>query len=263
MSTTPEPTPSGAVRVERDGAVVRIHLDRPPHNILSRGLNRALAAAVAEHAPDPSVAALVLDGGAARGFSAGVEVAEHTPETVEGMLADFHAVVRALWAAPCLTLAAVHGFAMGGGLELALACDLVVAEENARLGLPEVALGAYPPVAAALLPGRIGWARACELVLGGDPITVERALALGIVNRSCAAGALQGEVARFLGPFLNKSPAVLRAAKHALREGAGGGPADALARIERLYLDELMKLEDAREGVRAFVDKRAPRFRNG
>lgn len=250
------------IDVVRDGAVVRISLARPPMNILDRPLNRALATAVHEHSRDPDVAVIVLDGGTARGFSSGVEVADHTPDKVEGMLSDFHAAIRELWAAPCPSIAAVHGFAMGGGFELALACDMVVVESDARLGFPEIALGCYPPAAAAILPTRAGWAVASELVLTGEDIDAARAREAGLVNRVCKPGRLKDETQRLTDALLAKSPAVLREAKRALREGAEASPRNALARIENGFLGTLMQLEDAQEGINAFLEKREPRFRN-
>ena len=261
---------TGMLRVVRSGAVARLTLERAPVNALDRPLSRALADALSEISRDSSVAALVLDG-AGRGFSAGVEVGDHVPSLVEGMLSDFHSAVRALAGAPFPTLAAVHGFALGGGLELALACDLVVAEADARLGFPEIRLGAYPPVAAAVLPARIGWAAACELVLGGEELAPERAAALGLVNRVCAPGAREDAIQSLLGPLLAHSPAVVRAAKAALREGASRpasavaprpGMGDALERIETRYLADLVALHDAEEGVRAWLEKRPPMWGN-
>jgi len=253
---------SAGPEVRREGGVARVSLAKPPLNVLDRALDRALAEAVEMLAADRDIVAIVVDGGGARGFSAGVEVADHVPGSVEGMLEDFHGVVRSLLRAECVTVAAIHGFALGGGFELALACDLVVCEESAQLGFPEITLGCYPPVAAALLPARVGWAAACELALTGEPVTVARAHALGLVNRVCAAGELRAETDRLLGALTAKSPAVLREAKRALRDGAGHGPAQALRRIEARYLGELMRLEDASEGIRAFQEKRAPRWRN-
>ena len=253
---------STPLHVMREGALARVSLARPPLNILDRALDRALAEAVTDLAADTDVAVLVLGGGTARGFSAGVEVADHVPGRVDGMLEDFHAAIRALWRADCVTVAAVHGFALGGGLELALACDLIVAEESARLGLPEVALGAYPPAAAAMLPARLGWARACELALTGEPLSGRRAHELGLVNRLARSGALGPATDALIAPLLAKSPAVLREAKRALREGAERPPAEALGRIERRYLRDLMRLEDAHEGIRAFVEKRPPEWKN-
>ena len=254
---------AGTVRVRREGAVARVSLDRAPLNVLDRPLGRALADAVAAIAADRDVAVLVMDGGDARGFSAGVEVADHTPELVGEMLAAFHGAVRALWACACPSVALVHGFAMGGGLELALACDQVVVESDARLGFPEIALGCYPPVAAAILPARIGWAAANDLVLGGEPFTSEHALALGLVNRICAPGAREAACAELVAPLLRHSPAVLREARLSLKIGEGGAQEAALTAIEKRYLDTLMKLGDANEGIAAWLAKRAPQWRNG
>jgi cyclohexa-1,5-dienecarbonyl-CoA hydratase len=253
--------PPGRVRVRREGLVAWIELDRPPLNVLDRALGTALADAVLALAGEPDVAAIVLDGGEARGFSAGVEVSDHVPGKVAGMLRDFHAAIRALWAADCPVVAAVHGFAMGGGLELALACDLIAVESDARLGLPEIRLGAYPPVAAAVLPARVGWAMAAELVLGGENLAPARAHALGLVNRVCAPGARRAAAAELLAPILAHSPAVMREAKRALREGAAGQDA-VLGRIERRYVHDLMRLGDAAEGIAAFLEKRSPEWRN-
>ncbi|NOT33684.1 MAG: enoyl-CoA hydratase [Candidatus Eisenbacteria bacterium] len=263
MSTPRDAAPTGDVplRVIREGPVLRLTLARPPLNVLSRSLNRAIAAQVKAAAEDPGAIAIVIDGGDSRGFSAGVEVADHVPETIDPMLADFHAAIRALWAFDGVSLALIHGVALGGGLELALACDLVIATEDARLGLPEIALGCYPPVAAAVLPSRIGWATACELVLGGEPIPASRALALGLVNRVCAPAGLREAGDALLAPILTRSRAALREAKRALRDGAPDAEGS-LARIERRYTSELMRLSDAGEGVAAFMEKRPPRWRH-
>jgi cyclohexa-1,5-dienecarbonyl-CoA hydratase len=250
------------VAIERLGAAARISLARPPLNVLDRALNRALEGAVRTLGEDRAVAVIVLDGGAAKGFSAGVEVADHTPDRVAGMLADFHGAIRALWQAPCPTLAVIHGFALGGGLELAISCDMVLVTGDARLGFPEIRLGCYPPVAAALLPARIGWAAASELVLAGEEITPERALGLGLVNRLCDPGALAAARDALLEPLLARSPAVLREAKRALNAGAGAAALAALEGIERRYLGDLMRLEDANEGIRAFMERRPPDFSN-
>lgn len=253
---------STPVRVARAGAVVTLSLDRPPLNVLDRPLNRALAEALRAHGADRDVAAIVIDGGTANGFSAGVEVADHTPERVAGMLEDFHGAIRALWETPCPTLAVIHGFALGGGFELAISCDMVVTTMDAKLGFPEIRLGCYPPVAAALLPSRVGWVVASELVLAGEEIEPERAMALGLVNRICAHDSLAVTRDVLLRPLLRKSPAVLREAKKALWESAGRGAHAALERIERRYLGDLMQLEDANEGIRAFLERRDPEFAN-
>jgi enoyl-CoA hydratase/carnithine racemase len=138
----------------------------------------------------------------------------------------------------------------------------VVAESDAKLAFPEIALGCYPPVAAALLPARVGWGAACEWTLTGDPVSVARAHALGIVQRVCAPGAREAETARLVASLLARSPAVLREAKRALREGAGAAALAALRRIEVRYLERLMPLEDAAEGIRAHAEKREPRWQN-
>ena len=250
------------VQVERAGAVARVRLDRPPLNVLDRPTSRGLAEALDGLAGADAIAAVVISGGSARAFSAGVEIADHVPESAPGMLEDFHAAIRAVARCESVTIAAIRGLALGGGFELALACDLLVAEEDAKLGLPEIQLGCYPPVAAALLPARAGWAVACEFALLGEPMTPARAHALGLVNRVCPPGALDPAVDELMRPLLRLSPAVLREAKRALREGAGRAFPAALRAVERRFLGDLLRLSDAEEGIRAFLEKRAPGWRN-
>jgi cyclohexa-1,5-dienecarbonyl-CoA hydratase len=243
------------------GGVARLSLARPPLNILTIAMMREVAAALEAGAREPGLKALVV---AAEGkaFSAGAAVEEHTADLVAEMLEAFHAMIRRLRNFPALTVAAVQGAALGGGCELATACDLVVAAEGARLGQPEVALGVFPPAAAALFPALIGRGRALELLLTGEAVTAAEAARLGLIARAVPAEALEREVAALVARVQDKSAAVLRLAKRAVLQGLGQPFEAALERAEAIYLKELMATADAAEGLRAFLEKRQPAWKD-
>lgn len=245
------------LRLEADGPVRRLTLDRPPLNVLDIAMLRELQEAAAQVAADPSAAVLVVTG-EGKAFSAGVDVADHTEDRVEDMITAFHAALERLAGLDLPVVAAVNGAALGGGLEVALACDLIVAREGAKLGQPEIQLGVFPPYAAAVLPGMVGAARALDLCLTGRTFTAEEGLAMGLVQRVFSRDGFPEEANAFVASLAALSPAVLRMTKGAVRMGATEPPDRALRAIERRYLDDLMKLDDAREGLAAFMEKRPP-----
>src|SRR5512143_125393 len=171
---------SNLVQLRIDGRVARLTLDRPPLHILDFPMMEALAAAVAKVAAEPGVAVAILSATGDKALSAGVDIKIHTPEQAPAMLQRFHEIVRAIGTLPCVTVAGCRGVALGGGFELALACDMIVAEEGSSFGLPEIWLGCLPPAGAAMLPHIITPQKAYELVLTGEPITAAEAKALGI-----------------------------------------------------------------------------------
>ncbi len=260
----PATSPPGGVtlRLELDGRVARITLDRPPLHIIDFALMDALETVVADVAREPAVAVTVITSTGDKAFSAGVDVKIHTPEQAPAMLERFHEAIRAVGALPCVTIAGVRGVALGGGFELALACDMIVAEEGSSFGLPEIWLGCLPPVASAMLPHLITPQKAYELVLTGEPITAAEAKALGLVNLLTPRGTLDAALASYLSLFTEKSAAALRLAKRALRLGEERRTGEALTEIERIYRDELMRTEDAREGIRAYLEKREAKWKD-
>jgi cyclohexa-1,5-dienecarbonyl-CoA hydratase len=247
------------VRVLRGGRVREIRLARPPVNVLDLGLLEDLDRAIAA-----TTEAIVVLRGDGKLFSAGVDVADHVPERVEAMIRGFHRVLGRIEGGPAVSVAAVHGAALGGGLELALACDLTVATADCRLALPEIGLGVFPPWAAARFPRRFPGSVVADLLLTGEELSGERAHTLGLVNRLAPAAGLEGGLEGFLDLLLRHSDAALRHARQALAlgRGAGGGASDPLAAVERLYLEDLMATEDASEGLRAFMERRAPVWRH-
>ncbi len=250
------------LRVERNGAVARLLLDRPPLNVLDIPLLEALDAALRSADSDPAVKVIVLSG-AGRAFCAGVDVADHAPERVERMLAAFHSVIERMLSVRPPLVAAVNGAALGGGCELLFASDIVLASDDAKLGQPEVRLGVFPPAALALLPRLIGRQRALDVVLTGRAIRAEEAVRLGFVTRAIPADDFDSEVAACASQLASLSGPVLRLAKRTLLEAMDLPLASALAHTDAVYADELMRLPDAREGLAAFDEKRPPVWKEG
>jgi cyclohexa-1,5-dienecarbonyl-CoA hydratase len=229
-------------------------LDRPPLHVLDLDLLAALDEATAELAGGSAQVVVVRSTGT-KAFSAGVAVEDHVPERIETMLATFHRALDRLRDMPATTVAAVGGHCLGGGMELAMACDLVVADEGARFAQPEIKLGCYPPWAAAFYPERLGRGRTLDLLLTGRTLTAAEAESWGVVHRLVPAGELDAAVEGLVGELLAQSATVARLTRRAV--DAGGD----LAESERIYIDELAATHDMAEGLAAFLEKRPPVWR--
>jgi len=245
------------LRVSAEDGLRRIELDRPPLNVLDIAMMRELDTALEEVARDPDGSVLLITGHG-KAFCAGVDVADHVPERVDEMILVFHAFLERLVALELPTVAALNGAALGGGMELALACDIVLARAGARLGQPEIRLGVFPPFAAAVLPRLVGRAHALELCLSGRTLDAEEGARLGLVQHVYPQETFQADAAGYATELAGLSRPVLRLAKRAVVRSVGAPLGDALRSVERLYLDELMRLSDAREGLNAFMEKRPP-----
>jgi cyclohexa-1,5-dienecarbonyl-CoA hydratase len=250
------------IKYEVEAGLATLTINRSPFNVLDIPTMTEINAALDVCGGDRSVRMLVITGVGEKAFSAGVEVADHTPDKVSDMIDTFHGIFRRLERLKVPTVAAVNGAALGGGLELAIACDLIVAAAGAKLGQPEIKLAVFPPVAAVLLPRLVGPARAMEIILGGENFTAEEGKAMGLVNRIFPKESFAGDLQAFLKPFLSLSGAALTSARHAIREAAGKPFVDALARAEDIYLNELMTTNDAKEGLAAFLEKRKAVWRH-
>ena len=176
------------------------------------------------------------------------------------MLAKFHAVIRALVASKKVTVASVHGHCLGGGAELAMVCDIVYTSDSAQWGFPEIKLGCYPPVACTALAAVVGQKRAAELILTGKTISGSEAANIGLATRSVPPEDLPNAVNECLDDLIALSPAGLAVTKKALYAWDAMHFDKGLARAEKIYLDDLMKTSDAREGIEAFLEKREPRW---
>ncbi|HEY4931470.1 MAG TPA: enoyl-CoA hydratase/isomerase family protein [Terriglobales bacterium] len=246
---------------EREGQVACVVLAAPKANIVDQAMMAELESAFDRLASRRDLKAIVLTGEGPN-FSFGASVQEHLPDQISGTLARLHALLRRIAEAPAPTIAAVRGQCLGGGLEVALACDLILAEETAQLGCPEIQLGVFPPAASALLPVRIGAGPASSLVLTGVSVTGAVGAALGLVARTAGPGQLEAVLAEWLAAdFLPRSPSALRYAALAVRRPLMHALEQDLPVLERLYLQDLMSEPDAAEGIRAFLEKRSPRWR--
>jgi cyclohexa-1,5-dienecarbonyl-CoA hydratase len=241
--------------------IASIVLNRPPLNIINLEMLDELNAAWSE-VEELKAQVAVISAMGDRAFSAGVDVADHMPGKIEAMIETFHHFIRRIRKSECVTIAAIHGHTLGGGAELAMMCDLVVAANDTQFGQPEISLGCYPPVAAAYLPGAIGFHKASEMVLVGEPITATEAERAGLINKIVPRASLGEAVDTYVDRLLKKSSAVLALTKRALREGAGSHFEKALDRSQDLYLRELVKTEDMVEGMEAFLEKRPPSWKN-
>ena len=233
----------------------RLTLQHPPLNVIDIAMMDELAQALAGIEARSDVSTVILSG-AGKAFSVGVDVAAHTPDKVEGMLARFHAVIRALVSSKRVTIAAVCGHCLGGGAELAMVCDLVYTTETATWGFPEIKLGCYPPVAATALAALVGQKHAADLILTGRSITGTEAARIGLANR--AVGDVEEAVQDAVRQLSKLSPAVLAITKKANYAWDSMHFDKGLARAEKIYLEELMKTEDVHEGINAFLEKRLP-----
>lgn len=241
----------------KDG-LATLTINRAPFNVLDIPTMTEVNAALDQCQNDRSVRLLVITGSGEKAFSAGVEVADHTPDKVDAMIDTFHGIFRRLQALPVPTVAAVNGAALGGGMELAIACDLIVAAAGAKLGQPEIKLAVFPPVAAVLLPRLVAPARAMEILLGGENFSAEEGHAMGLINRVFPRDGFADSLREFLKPYLSLSGSALASARRAIRAASGKPFAEALDSAERIYLDELMTTDDAKEGLAAFLEKRKP-----
>jgi len=233
-----------------------ITLDRPPLNIIDIPMMRQLSRAV--EADTSSCDFRIFAGAGTKTFSAGVEIADHTPARVSEMLAAFHDVFRRLARTNAVTIAVVHGHCLGGGMELATFCDFVLASESATFGQPEIKLACFPPVALLTFPRLAGLRAALDLILTGRTISAREAADLGFVTRVIPDAEVKSTVDRLLGELCSLSPVALRLTRRELRARFDADFDARLQEMERVYLDELMKSDDAHEGIRAFLEKRAP-----
>lgn len=248
------------VRVEpvEEGAVWRVAFGAAKGNVLDRPLVAELTEVFQRARREAGLKAIVLEGQGEH-FSFGASVHEHLPEHVAGMLRGFHGLFGAIFDSAVVSVAALRGACLGGGLELAAACHRVYASPDAKLGQPEVALGVFAPVASLLLAERVGRPAAEDLCLSGRTVGGEEALLIGLVDGLADDPAVPA-LAYLRERVLSHSASSLRFAVRAVRAGYAERFRSEIAKLERLYLDELMQTADAVEGIRAFLDKRKPEW---
>lgn len=246
-----------AIQTSIEDGLGRLVLSQPPLNILTRELLAGLRRELGRLAAEPSLRVLLISA-EGKHFSAGADVGEHLPPTYEEMIPEFVDTIAAIDAFPLPVVAAVQGRCLGGGFELAMAADIIVAGEGASFGQPEILLGVLPPAACPLLPEICPPGVAAELVFSGDPLSAEAALRAGIVTRVVPDAELEGAALELAGRIARHSAAALRVTKRLMWGDRQNRRAAALERAGAIYNDELMKTKDALEGLNAFLEKRQP-----
>ncbi len=249
------------IQVELKDGLGTITLNRPPVNILNIAMMEEINSTLKEWQGMKDLKVVLFR---ARGkcFSAGVDVGEHMGGLAPKMIETFHNIFRYMDKLGIPTAASVYGSCLGGGCELAIFCDVVIASESAKLGQPEIQVGVFPPIAAQIMPRIIGRKAASDLVLSGRIIGAEEALQMGLVNRVVKEEDLEKETREFLRPYLKLSAEVLRLTKKAITVGLMDDLEPSLQAIEDIYLKELMETHDAHEGLNAFLEKRKPTWKN-
>lgn len=244
------------IRLEQEDTLARVVLNAPKGNILDAAMIGDLTVAIQDVARRPAVKLLVLEGAGAH-FSFGASVEEHRREPCRAMIPQFGRLFLALIDAAVPTLSAVRGQCLGGGMEVALFSNWVIAHPQAKFGQPEIRLGVFPPVAAILLPWLAGQAAADEICITGRTVSAQEALDLGLVH--ALAEDVEGAVQDFfVSHFRQLSAAALRAAVRASRQAFNRNFREQWPAMERLYLEDLMFTHDANEGIEAFLAKRPP-----
>src|SRR5258705_2262911 len=241
--------------------VARMPLNRPDHNLLNEAMLREIADGITTAGERDDVKLIVLDS-ACRVFCGGIDIGEYTSQRVFQMLDAFHGAFSGMLEVGKPVVCVVNGPAIGGGAELAAFGDLVIATPKARFAQPEISIGVFPPLASTILPFLVGPKIPLELVLTGDPVTAERALDLGMVNRLVPEAQLEQAVNDLVGRISGHSGPVLTMAKKAILGGMGLSLREGLKHSMNIFLNELYRLEDSQEGLRALVEKRKPNWKN-
>ncbi len=237
-------------------------INRPPLNILNIPTMEEINRALGTLAANKDIKVLIISGSGEKAFSGGVDVADHTAEKVEKMLQVFHDIFRNLLKLDQVTVAALKGMTLGGGCEIALFCDLIIAADNLKIGQPEIKLSVIPPVALLILPRLVGLKKASELLLTGKIIDAAEAERIGLINKIAPLASFDSELESFIQPFAELSLVGMKYSKRGINLGMETNFLDGLERIEKVYLKELMASEDAHEGLKAFIEKRRAVWKN-
>ncbi|SEM39950.1 cyclohexa-1,5-dienecarbonyl-CoA hydratase [Syntrophus gentianae] len=250
------------ITFEKKDKVATITLNEPPSNWLTILMMKEINQVLLDVKKDPTVQLLVFDAAGGKAFCDGVDVADHTPDRVDEMIEVFHGMFRIMSSMDVTTVALVNGRSLGGGCELMAFCDIVIASEKAKIGQPEIAVGVFPPVAAAWFPKIIGLKKTMELLLTGKIISAKEAEAIGLVNVVLPAENFKEGVDKFLADFLNKSRPVAMWTRRAVMAGLNVDFIEALKVSEMIYMQGCMATDDAKEGISAFMEKRKAVFKD-
>jgi cyclohexa-1,5-dienecarbonyl-CoA hydratase len=249
------------IKIDMRGGVARIIFARPKHNVLNIAMMQELIAALEKLKADPTLTCVVISG-EGPSWCAGVEVGDHKPDQVDAMIATFNRMLELIEGQDVPTIAAVHGACVGGGMEAAIACDIVVAAKSAVFGQPEIKLGFFPPYAAIRLPQLVGPAKAIEVCTTGKRYTAEAAKNMGFIAHCVEDGQLAETVEALVKEIQYASPLIIRLNKRAVKQHLGLAFPAALKGVSDLFLNTLMKTADTLEGISSFEQKRQPVWKN-
>jgi cyclohexa-1,5-dienecarbonyl-CoA hydratase len=249
------------IKIESSGAVARIAFARPKHNVLNIEMMRELIAGLENLKADRGLKCVVI-AGEGPSWCAGVEVADHKPAQVDAMIATFNRMLELIEGQEVPTIAAVHGACLGGGMEAAIACDIVVAGKSAAFGQPEIKLGFFPPYAAIRLPQLVGPGKAIEICTTGKRYMAEDAKAMGFIAYCVEDARLAEVVDGLVKEIQYSSPLIVRLNKQAVKQHLGQSFPAALKGVSDLFLNTLMKTADTLEGIASFEEKRKPVWTN-
>jgi cyclohexa-1,5-dienecarbonyl-CoA hydratase len=254
-------TNSQTIRTSYADGVARLTFARAKHNVFNIAMmqefNTALEALNAEN----NLKCVVILG-EGPSWCAGVDVGDHRPELVDQMISSFNQALQSIEALPIPVIAAVHGACLGGGMEFAIACDMVVAAKKAKFGQPEVKLGFFPPYAAIRLPALVGPAKTIEICATGRTYSADEAVAMGFVSRAVEDEQFDAEISKLIGEIQTSSPLILRLNKQAVKAHLGMSFSKAIESVSDLFLNTLMKTEDTLEGIASFYEKRKSVWKN-
>lgn len=256
------------VHVETAERIAIVTIDNPPMNVLSRQVTKELEEVFSRIADDSSVVAVILTGAGDRAFVAGADIKEfpsslgQDKEVLKEKNLRTHQVFKLIENLPKPTIAMLNGYTLGGGCELALTCDIRIAEEQVKIGLPEVKLGLFPGGGGTQrLPRLIGTAKAKELMFTGDPISAHQALGLGLVNQVAETGKGMDAALALAGKIAGNSLQALSRIKAAVNKGMDVSFTEGIE-LEAGLFAEVFQTEDVKEGVQAFIEKRKASFQH-
>jgi cyclohexa-1,5-dienecarbonyl-CoA hydratase len=249
------------LKIEKKDGVARITFARPKHNVLNIEMMKELNGELENLVADKNLKCLAVYG-EGPSWCAGVEVADHKPEMVAEMIATFNRIFELIDKLEVPTLAVIQGACLGGGMEVAIACDIIVAAKRAVFGQPEIKLGFLPPYAAIRLPHLVGPAKALEICTTGKRYTAEEARQMGMIGYVVEEDQLQETADKLIAEIQASSPLIIRLNKRAVKQHLGLDFTQALQRVSDLFLNTLMKTEDTLEGIASFEEKRKPVWEN-
>ena len=249
------------LKVAKADGVARITFDRPKHNVFDIEMMNELIAELNGLIADDELKCLVING-EGPSFCAGVEVSDHKPEMAPKMIATFNQVFDLIDQLEVPTIASVHGACLGGGMEFAIACDIIVAAQNALFGQPEIKLAFLPPYAAVRLPSLVGPSKAIEICTTGKRYRAEEARQMGMLCCVVEDDQLVEATDKLVEEIQYNSPLIIRLNKQAVKKHLGMELPQAIQSVSDLFLNTLMKTEDVLEGIKSFEEKRKPVWKN-